>query len=229
MTTIGLSLALILDLSDTSIFNPSADMPLEIAPPAPVKAPANIATEAVEMNRPQMSVSEVMRQKKSVSAQSMTVDAPDNSSDYAGVSKSQAAVFEHIATEAAPLIKNQPDLAAANIRPEPDPLQDQALVSDAISAEDTSAEQRVNKLETAAGAYPQTQPAADAQFTKSKPVVAIESFSPVAPNVCSDEQKSAVEEWWKCIETLRQSGLAEAADLELERLHEEFPEFEPPQ
>jgi hypothetical protein len=51
----------------------------------------------------------------------------------------------------------------------------------------------------------------------------------VEPVACSNEQKSAVEEWWICIETLRKSGLAAAADLELERLREDFPEFEPPE
>jgi hypothetical protein len=49
-----------------------------------------------------------------------------------------------------------------------------------------------------------------------------------APAVCSDEQKSAVDEWWKCIEALRQSGLAETADRELENLRESFPDFEAP-
>ncbi len=121
MAMVGLSLAIILDLSDTSIFSPPADMSFEITPPAPVKAPAEPATEAAARIRPQMTPLEVMRKKKSVSAQSLTMDAPA---------------------------------------------------------------------------------------------------------VCSDEQKSTAEQWWECIEALRQSGLAEAADRELENLRENFPEFE---
>jgi len=125
MATIGLSLAIILDLSDKSIFGPPGDMSLEIAPPVPpVKAPAAPATEAAGRNRPQLTPIEIMRKKKSVSAQSLTMDAPA---------------------------------------------------------------------------------------------------------VCSGEQKSTVEEWLKCIEALRQSGLAEAADRELENLRESFPDFEAPE
>ncbi len=123
MATIGLSLAIILDLSDTSIFGPPADMSIEITPPAPVEAPVEPATGAAGRNRSQMTPIEIMRKKKSVSAQSLTMDAPA---------------------------------------------------------------------------------------------------------VCSDEQKSAVDEWWKCIEALRQSGLAETADRELEDLRESFPDFEAP-
>jgi len=121
MAMVGLSLAIILDLSDTSIFSPPADMSFEITLPASVKAPAEPATEAAARNRPQMTPLEVMQKKKSVSAQSLKMDAPA---------------------------------------------------------------------------------------------------------VCSDEQKSTAEEWWKCIEALRQSGLAEAADREFENLRENFPEFE---
>ena len=124
MATIGLSLAIILDLSDTSIFGPPDDMSLESTPHVPVKAPAEPATEAAGKNRPQMTPIEIMRKKKSVSAQSLTMDAPA---------------------------------------------------------------------------------------------------------VCSDEQKSTVEQWWKCIEALRQSGLAAAADRELENLRESFPDFEAPE
>jgi hypothetical protein len=124
MAMVGLSLTIILDLSDTSIFSPPADMSFEITPPAPVKAPAGPATEAAGSNRPQMTPLEVMRKKKSVSGQSLKMDAPA---------------------------------------------------------------------------------------------------------VCNDEQKSTAEEWWECIETLRQSGLAEAADRELEILRENFPDFEAPE
>ena len=46
---------------------------------------------------------------------------------------------------------------------------------------------------------------------------------------CTGEQKSDADEWWKCIEELRQSGFAGPADLELDGLREEFPEFQPPE
>ena len=194
MATVGLSLAIILDLSDTNIFTPPADMPFESAPPAPVKAPDEAAADTARSSLPQMTVSEVIRQKKSVAAQSAAVDAPGSSSNAAGVSKSRAAV-----------------------------------VNDAFTAEVKDAEQRVERMEATSAADLQSQPTTAAQFNKSQPAVASDSLSRVTQNVCSDEQKSAVEEWWKCIETLRQSGLATAADLELERLREDFPAFNPPE
>ena len=45
---------------------------------------------------------------------------------------------------------------------------------------------------------------------------------------CSDEQRSTPEDWWLCIDRLRRSGQAEAAELELEQLQKSFPDFPPP-
>ena len=193
MTMVGLSLAIILDLSDAGIFSPPADMSFEATPRAPVNATDEPAADAALRSRPQMTVSEVMRQKKAIAAQAPAVVAPDNSSDKAGVSKSQPAV-----------------------------------VNDAFTAEVKNAAQSVERMEATSGATLQSQPSAAAQFSKSQPVVANESLSLVTQNACNDEQKSAVEEWWKCIESLRLSGLAEAADRELQNLRESFPDFEAP-
>lgn len=194
VATVGLSLAIILDLSDMSLFSPPADMSFEIASPAAVKVPDGSATDAARRNLPQMTVSEVMRQKKSVAAQSPAVDVPVNSGDIAGVSKSRAAV-----------------------------------VNDAFAAEIKDAEQRVERMEAAVDANLQSQPGTAVQSTAPQATKANEAHLVVEPVACSNEQKSVVDEWWKCIETLRQSGLAAVADLELERLREDFPEFEPPE
>jgi hypothetical protein len=119
------------------------------------------------------------------------VDAPDNSSNDAGVSKSRAAV-----------------------------------VNDAFTAEIKDAEQRVEKTQAAVDANLQSRPDSAVEFTTPQATIATESHFVAELIACSNEQKSAVEEWWKCIETLRDSGLAEAADRELENLRENFPEFE---
>ncbi len=194
MTTVGLSLAIILDLNDAGYFSSPADMSFETAPPGPVKVPDESAADAASRNLPQMTVSEVMRQKKSAAAQSPAVDAPDNSSNDAGVSKSRTAV-----------------------------------VNDAFTAEIKDAEQTVEKTEAAVDANLQSRPGSAVQFTVPRATIATESHFVVEPVGCSNEQKSAVEEWWQCIEKLRKSGLAAAADLELERLRKDFPEFEPPE
>ncbi len=111
MATVGLSLAIILDLSDTSIFSPPADLSIDAAPPAPTLAPTETAVDAVQKNRAQSTVSEMKRQKRSVSAQSLTVDAPDNGSDDAGVSKTRAAATEPLQPdrETAQYIQSEPD------------------------------------------------------------------------------------------------------------------------
>jgi hypothetical protein len=127
-----------------------------------------------------MTVSEMKRQKRSVAAQSLTVDAPDSSSD-------------------------------------------------AFTAEVERAEQHVQALEANSATDLQSEPATAAQFTEPLPAIATQSLSLVTPNACSEEQISDVDEWWECVETLRQSGLDEAADSELESLREAFPDFEPPE
>lgn len=45
---------------------------------------------------------------------------------------------------------------------------------------------------------------------------------------CTEEQKSTAAAWWRCIQALRESGQTEAAELELEKLAENHPDFTPP-
>lgn len=40
---------------------------------------------------------------------------------------------------------------------------------------------------------------------------------------CDSEDTSSADEWWNCIETLRESGEVEAAEAELQRLQERYP------
>lgn len=193
MATVGLSLAIILDLSDTSILNPAADMSLDTAPPTPVQAPAATPADVAGKNLSQTAISEFKRQEKSLPEQSLAVDAP------------------------------------AKTQPQGEPFEDHAEVSEVFTAEAQSAGQRIQKLNAAANARLQPQAAPAAQFAAPQSATAFESLSQVAQPVCSDEQKSDVELWWKCIDQLRQSGMIEAADLELEYLREDFPDFEPPE
>jgi len=79
MAMVGLSLAIILDLSDTNFFSPPDDLSIDTAPPA--VAPPAPAADADRKNGTQMTISEMKRQKRSVAAQSLTVDAPEISSD----------------------------------------------------------------------------------------------------------------------------------------------------
>ncbi len=177
MATVGLTLAIILDLSDPGIFSPPADMSLE--PALPVQA--------------------------------LTEPAASRGTDPAQPRRMQ------------------PDLTPAASQPEGAPLEEQTGVSDVFTAEVEKAKQRVQEKKAAASTTLKPAPNAAADFAKPRPAIALEPLSPEAPFACSDEQKSDVEKWWKCIETLRQSGQAGAADQELENLRKIFSDFEPRQ
>ena len=227
MATVGLSLAIILDLSDTSIFKPPADMPFDTAPPAPVQPPAKNATDAAARNRSQTTFSEFKRQEKSAQARTSMVDAPDAAGNDTGGSTSTAAVIEAPQADRGKLRKKQSGPAAADTRPQGEPPEDYTEVSDVFTTEAESAEQRVRKLEAAVDANLPSQPGAAAQFTAPQSTIASENYLVVEPVGCSKEQKSDVEEWWKCVETFRQTGLTEAANREFDNLRKNYPDFEP--
>jgi hypothetical protein len=229
MAMVGLSLAIILDLNDTSIFNPPADMPFETAPPAPVQAPANNAADAAARNRSQTTFSEFKRQEKSAAAQAPTADAPDATGDSTGSSASPAAVTQPPQPVRGKLLRMQSDAAPADTRPAAETLEDYAKASDVFTAEAESAEQRVRKLEAAVDANLPSQPGTAAQLPAPQSTIASENYLVVEPVGCSKEQKSDVEEWWKCIETFRQTGLADVADREFSNLRKNYADFVPPE
>jgi hypothetical protein len=218
MVTVGLSLAIILDLSDTSIFNPVTDLSIEAAPT--VQAPTGSAADRAGRDPSQSALSEIKRQEKL---------APDTDIDDAAVAKSRAAATESPPPDQGQLQKMRREMIPAITPPQAEPVEDQSRTSDALTAEVESAEERIRKVERAVDANKQAQPARAAQFTAPQAAITTESLLLVAPAACSEEQKSDVEEWWKCIESLRESGLADVVDLELGNLREAFPDFEPPE
>jgi hypothetical protein len=149
MAMVGLSLAIILDLSDTNIFRPVADISIEASPA--VQAPPKSVVDSLDRNTSQPALNEIKRQEKLAPARAQADARGDERGDQGQLRK--------IRSEMAPAITPPPTEAPA----------------------------------------------------------------------CSNEQKSDVEEWWKCIAALRQAGLAELADLEFENLRGSFPDFEPPE
>ena len=234
MATVGLSLAIILDLSDTSIFSLPADMPLETGRPVPVQPAVETAPDNAARNRTATVTADFMRREKSMATQSSKMAAPDAAGDEAGVAAPVTAAAEAPEPDSAQSMRMQSDVAAPGARQEEAPFEDSAAASDVFTGEIESAEKRLQEIAATADATLQTvtaAPAAGAQFGQSQAQDsgAMAAFALVAPLQCSDDQKSDVEEWWKCIETLRQSGLAELAASELDSLREEFPEFKPPE
>jgi hypothetical protein len=148
MATVGLSLAIILDLTDTGAPEPASDVGNESIPPAAVHTPPDQSSDAAARNRSQATLNEMKRQEKSPAGQRQAGDAR---LDRGRISKLQSA-------------------------PRP---------------------QSTEPLATTTG--------------------------------CREEQKSTPEEWWSCIESLREAGQTAAADLELENLRKGFPDFVPAQ
>jgi len=223
MATVGLSLAIILDLSDTGIFKPVADISVESAP-AIQTAPKSTADSAGR-NSSQPTLSDIKRQEKLAP----TADAPDQGKDNAGVTTPPAAASESLQANPRQLQKTRLDAVRAVAPPPAEPVEDQAYRSNAITVEAGIAEQRVQKVERAIDANLQSRPGTADQFTAPQAAIATESYVLATPAACSNEQKSDVEEWWKCIQSLRQSGLAEVADQELVNFREAFPDFAPPE
>jgi hypothetical protein len=65
------------------------------------------------------------------------------------------------------------------------------------------------------------QPAAPESDSLAEEFAAKRELAPT----CNDEQRASPENWYKCAEALREMGLDDAADLELEALRSAFPDF----
>ena len=79
------------------------------------------------------------------------------------------------------------------------------------------------------------QEAEEQARARSGPARAVAADSPAAlaikkeyVSLCDDSARRAAASWYACIDGLREQGLDEAADLELESLLAEFPDFEIP-
>jgi len=206
MATVGLSLAIILDLSDTSIFSPPADMPVETLSPMPaaVEDPADV----VGKNRSDPQVIEFIRQEKSGSASGLTFGTVEKAASDVGQTTDQA---------------------AAEI-PAPEAAQEEITVlGDVFSSEVETTRQRINEAESASGAYLQPQPGAEAPLAEPFERAPTLNLYIAEPLRCTDEQRAELVKWWQCIEELEKSGQPKIADRELEYLQAEFPDFTPPE
>ncbi len=226
VTTVGLSLAIILELSDTGIFSPVTDLPVETAPGVP--AIAGPSDDRADKAQSQPTLSEIKRQEKLAPAESPTTDAPETAKNNAASVTPQGAARESVQTGAGQQRKMRMEAVPA-IAPSPDVNEDQDHAAEAFTVEAGIAEQRVQKAEADIDANLQSEARTTVQFTTPLSSIASENQLVVEPTSCSNEQRSDVEEWWKCIETFRRTGLAEAADREYDYLQEKYPAFEPPE
>jgi hypothetical protein len=185
------------------------------------------AAESSDRSARQPELNEIKRQEKLPTAQSPTADAPDNAN--AAIATPQATASEPRQPDPGQLRKMSSDIAPANSPPPADNFEDQARVGDAFQAEALDAKQSIQKVERAIDANHQSRPDEAVRFAAPQAAIATESLMQVAPTACSDEQKSDLGQWWQCIESLRQAGLAEAADLEFEMLKKNYPDFEAPE
>jgi hypothetical protein len=222
MAMVGLSIAIILDLSDTNIFDPPADISPDTAPSAPARPASKNAADATTRDRSQPTFSEFKRQEKAAAARNTNADAPAGASDDESASTPPAALIEAPRPERGKLLPLQSAPLPVDSRRKAEPSEDYSEARDALTAEAESAAQRVRKLEATADANRPSQPATAVQSS-------IATLSLATPLHCSDEQKTDAKAWWICIETLRESGQIEAAASELENLRKNFPDFAPPE
>jgi hypothetical protein len=228
MATIGLSLAIILDLSDTTIFSPPADMSLETAAPAAAESAADV----VGRSRTDSVVGDFIRQEKSVSAQGLTATTQHKS----------AAGDENVTPQAAASESADPERGAqlqagrAPVGPQPAPASaaGQVVVSEVFTQEAASAEQLIQEIGSTSGYALQSPTEAAAPSVQLRQSQALDTAArvtdvQVTKLQCSQEEKVAPETWWSCIESLRQAGADEFADRELENLRQAFPDFELPE
>lgn len=227
MTSVGLSLAIILDLSDTELFEPESDSTFE-ATPKVLELPGS-AADTAGRSPGQPALNEIKRQEKLAPPASSIVDAPDTSRDNAAGGSPREAATESTQTDQAQLRKMRMEAVPAIAPPPADAAEDQDHASHALAVEAGIAEQRVQEVERAMDANLQSRPGTATQLAAPQSAITTEADMLMAPGACSEEQKADVEEWWKCIASLRQSGRAEVADLELENLRATFPDFEPPE
>jgi hypothetical protein len=225
MAMVGLSLAIILDLSDTRIFQPLSDLPFEATPA--VEAPQGTAADGANRPTTQPALNEIKRQEK------LAADAPDASRDNAAIATPQAVTGDAARTEQGQLQKMRREVVPAGAPPVAESLADQNGASDVLAVEaeiiEERAEQRMQELEANSATNRQSPPDTAAQFAAPQAAVATESLALITPASCSDEQKSDAEAWWQCITSLRQSGLQDAADMELQNLRKSFPDFAAPE
>ena len=119
--------------------------------------------------------------------------------------------------EAAKRMHAAPEVASPVAMPEPEPAEEAVMESAPARAEDRAV--LADSEEPPIDAY------ADAAGQAMSAVVLEEIV--VAPASCSPEVRASADDWYSCVEDLRDRGLSDAADAELEALETAFPEFEP--
>lgn len=116
----------------------------------------------------------------------------------------------------------------------PLPGQGQAVLNEikrqeksAVSALQSSGMRDGDAAEPREGRQTKLQAAPAPASAAAKAAAAEESPAPDSPP-CGAEQSATPAGWWDCIESLREAGMADAADLEYDRLIKQFPDFTPP-
>lgn len=192
VATLGLSLAIILEFSETGIFGPGPDTLTDAVPVT--GSPAQTIPDTATGDRLRPALNELKRQEKSgtadpLASESQTVEPAD----------ADAAMADDVRTPAASRS------AQSKFKSEPPPA--------------AEAESRDASVATDAEAYRQMSDTDRDAVPQSSPV----------PAECGENQQSAPETWWQCIEALREAGQAAAARREFGELRQRFPGFEPPQ
>lgn len=220
VATVVLSLTIILDLVDPSIFGSSPESGIEAITPATTPPAADQTLEATARSRGQATLNELKRQEKTPAG-----EAP------AQVTRSAIGVADDSnKAERGRMSKLRPARPADMPQTSEPPLsapEEHVPGGDALYMESQQAGQRVQDAGAGSEAAALTRSAAEAQLPAARP--GAEARVQATPMACSKEQKAAPDEWWECIEALRAAGQTEVARLQADELKNTFPDFVPPQ
>ena len=220
MVTVALSLAIILELGESGVFGPPSDSEVEPLTPAAAPPAADQTLEPTARSRGQATLNELKRQEKSPAGEAPAQITRSGIGDADDSNKAKQGRMSKL-RPATPV-----DMPQASEPPLSAP-EEHVADGDALYTESQQAGQRVQEAEAGYDAAALTRSAAEARLPASRP--AAEARAQATPTACSEERKSAPDEWWKCIEALRAAGQAEVARMEADELKNAFPDFVPPQ
>lgn len=220
IATVALSLAIILDLGDTNIFESSSDSAIEPATPAAVSPALDQPLESAAGNRDQATLKELKRQEKSSAGEGQPQDTRSGISAADDAEKPRQGRMSKLQPAA-------PADAPQAAEPRLPPPEEHAAGGDAFYTESRHAGERVQEAGADYDAAALGRSATRTQSPAPRP--SAEALLQATPTACSEQQKSAPDEWWKCIEALREAGQAELARLEAKNLRNAFPDFVPAQ
>ena len=194
--TIGLSLAIVLELTELPQTPPDTDV---FAPPSTAEEPAMITPARVETSL-ETEIDE--RRDRQLQSEKSAIAEPLPATDSQDRSKERRDVKPEVHRAEMPVTE---EAAARAMTRAPEFLEAEATVSDKATSDADG------PVGNAAAISSMTAPA--------------ERMLMAEPLLCPADTRESAEDWYRCIQTKRAMSPAEAIDREIEALRKRFPDF----